>query len=402
MEPALARRNARVQPSAIRELLRLGDDPSVISFGGGYPDPALFPVEELTAVFAEVLAAGARTLQYTASIGLPRLRVQIAERMTRDGTPRTAEDVVITHGGQQGLDLVGKLMLDPGDVVATETPTFLGAMLAFNPYEPDHVGVRTDDDGMDPAHLDEVLAAHPRAKLVYTVPDFQNPTGVSLSLERRHQLLEVANRHDVMVLEDAPYRDLRFEGEALPTLASLDTEGRVIHLGSFSKLLAPGLRLGWMSAAPPVLERLALLKLAADTQSSTLNMAAVSLYLERHDLDAQVRRAVASYRAKRDLTLATLDRVMPADVAHTRPRGGLFTWLTVPEGFDSAAFMQDTLLPRARVAYVPGGTFFPERQQPNHARLSYATLPEPRLVEGLELLAHHYGASAPAGAGLPR
>ncbi|SDS67831.1 DNA-binding transcriptional regulator, MocR family, contains an aminotransferase domain [Friedmanniella luteola] len=397
MTTPFARRTSRVQPSAIRELLRLGDDPSVISFGGGYPDPAHFPTAELTSIFTDVLASGARTLQYTASVGLPRLREQIAARMTRDGTPCTADDVVITHGGQQGLDLTGKLMIDPGDVIATENPTFLGALLAFNPYEPDYAAVRTDDDGLDPAHLDEVLTRHPRAKLVYTVPDFQNPTGVSLSLERRHQLIDVANRHDVVVLEDSPYRDLRFDGDRLPTLASLDTEGRVIHLGSFSKILAPGLRLGWMMAPGPLLDRLALLKLAADTQSSTLNMAAVSTYLERHDLDAQIVRANASYRRKRDLTLATLDRLMPADVTCTRPRGGLFTWLTFPEGFDTGDFMRDTLLPRARVAYVPGATFFPTRQEPNHARLSYATLPEETLVHGLGLLAHHYAAAARAG-----
>ncbi len=392
MTTSFARRNDRVQPSAIRELLRLGDDPSVISFGGGYPDPALFPTAELTEVFAEVLASGARTLQYTASIGLPRLREQIAARMTRDGTPCTADDIVITHGGQQGLDLAGKLMIDPGDVIATEDPTFLGALLAFNPYEPDYAAVRTDEDGLDPAHLDEVLASQPGVKMLYTVPDFLNPTGVSLSLERRHQLIEVANRHDVVVLEDSPYRDLRFDGDRLPTLASLDTEGRVIYLGSFSKILAPGLRLGWMMAPKPLLDRLALLKLAADTQSSTLNMAAVSTYLDRYDVEAQIARANASYRRKRDLTLAALDEVLPADVTFTRPHGGLFTWLTFPQGFDAGDFMRDTLLPRARVAYVPGATFFPTDPQPNHARLSYATLPEETLVHGLGLIAEHYRA----------
>ncbi len=391
MTTPFARRTSRVQPSAIRELLRLGDDPSVISFGGGYPDPAQFPIAELTSIFTDVLAGGARTLQYTASIGLPRLREQIAARMTRDGTPCTADDILITHGGQQGLDLTGKLMIDAGDVVATENPTFLGALLAFNPCEPDYAAVRTDDDGLDPAHLDEVLTSRrPRAKLIYTVPDFQNPTGVSLSLERRHQLIDVANRHDVIVLEDAPYRDLRFDGDRIPTLASLDTEGRVIHLGSFSKILAPGLRIGWMMAPKPLLDRLALLKLAADTQSSTLNMAAVSAYLEHQDIDAQIARANSSYRRKRDLTLATLEQVMPAEVTYTRPRGGLFTWLTFPEGFDTGDFMRDILLPRARVAYVPGGTFFPVHQEPNHARLSYATLPEETLVQGLRLLADHY------------
>lgn len=395
MAPAFARRNARVQPSAIRELLRLGDDPSIISFGGGYPDPEQFPIDELTEIFAEVLGRGARTLQYTASIGLPRLREQIAARMTAQGTPCTGDDIVITHGAQQGLDLVAKLMIDPNDVIITENPTFLGGMLAFNPYEPEYAAVRTDDDGLDTDHLAQVLAERPGVKFIYTVPDFQNPTGVTLSLARRHRLMELADRHDVIVLEDAPYRDLRYSGETLPTLASLDTQGRVIHLGSFSKILAPGLRLGWMMAPAPLLDRLALLKLAADTQSSTLTMAAASAYLDRFDLDAQIQRANVSYRRKRDLALSTLDELMPSEVTFTRPSGGLFTWLTFPEGFDTAAFMSDVMLPRARVAYVPGGTFFPIEQEPNHARVSYATANEDDLVRGLGLIASHYRATLP-------
>lgn len=393
MSPELARRNARVEPSAIRELLRLGDDPSIISFGGGYPDPSQFPIAELTPIFTELLTRGATTLQYTTSIGLPRLREQVAARMTADRTPCTADDIVITHGAQQGLDLVAKLMVDPGDVIITENPTFLGAMLAFNPYEPEYAAVHTDDDGLDTDHLEQVLRAHPGAKMIYTVPDFQNPTGVTLSLERRHRLMELANRFDVIVLEDAPYRDLRYSGETLPTLASLDTEGRVVYVGSFSKILAPGLRLGWMMAPAHLLDRLALLKLAADTQSSTLTMAAASAYLDRHDLDAQIQRGNVTYLRKRDLALATLDELMPSEVTYTRPDGGLFTWLTFPRGFDTAAFMRDDLLPKARVVYVPGGTFFPVHQESNHARVSYATATEEALVRGLGLIARHYTAT---------
>lgn len=393
MSPAFARRNARVEPSAIRELLRLGDDPSIISFGGGYPDPSQFPIAELTPIFTELLARGAKTLQYTTSIGLPRLREQVAARMTADRTPCTADDIVITHGAQQGLDLVAKLMVDPGDMIVTENPTFLGAMLAFNPYEPEYAAVHTDDDGLDTDHLEQVLRANPGAKMIYTVPDFQNPTGVTLSLERRHRLMELANRFDVIVLEDAPYRDLRYSGETLPTLASLDTEGRVVFVGSFSKILAPGLRLGWMMAPAHLLDRLALLKLAADTQSSTLTMAAASAYLDRHDLDAQIQRGNVTYLRKRDLALATLDELMPSEVTYTRPGGGLFTWLTFPQGFDTAAFMRDDLLPKARVAYVPGGTFFPLHQESNHARVSYATTTEDALVRGLGLIASHYAAT---------
>jgi 2-aminoadipate transaminase len=382
-----ARRISTLQPSAIRELLIHGSDPSVISFGGGFPDPALFPAEDLRAAFDEALSdAGNSRLQYTFSDGLPALREQVAQRMTRAGTPCTIEDVLIIQGAQQGLDLVAKLMLDPGDVVITEAPTFLGALLAFNPYEPTYAPVAMDADGMDTDDLERVLTAHPETKLIYTVPDFQNPTGVTMTLERRRRLVELANRFDVLVIEDSPYRELRYGGEDVPTLKSLDTQGRVVHLGSFSKILAPGLRLGWTVAGPEITAKLALLKLAADTQCSTLNMAAVSIYLERHDVDTHIKTLCTAYGRKRDLILSTIAAELPADVLATRPDGGLFTWLSFPEGFDSAVFMATKALPLAQVAYVPGATFFPTVQQPNHARVSFATLPEDKIVDGMTRL----------------
>ena len=391
-----ADRIERVRPSAIRELLRLGDDPSITSFGGGYPDPALFPVDELHAVYAELLTADRRgTLQYTASVGLPALRRLVAERMRREGVDCDLDDVLILQGAQQGLDLAGKLMINPGDVVVTENPTFLGALIAFHPYEPRYAPVRTDGSGLDVDALEEVLATTPDARFVYVIPDFQNPRGVTLSLPRRHRLIELANRYDVAVLEDTPYRELRFEGEQVPTLKSLDTEGRVIHLGSFSKTLAPGLRMGWAVARPDLLEKLGLLKLAADTQSSTLNMHAVARFLERFDIDAHVARVRAAYRAKRDVMLAAMEEHFPDGVTFTRPEGGLFTWVSFPEGFDSAAFMAERALPEARVAYVPGGTFFPATDVPNHARFCYSGVPEQQMVDGIRrlgaLLTHELG-----------
>jgi 2-aminoadipate transaminase len=382
-----ADRMSRVRPSAIRELLRLGTDPEIISFGGGYPDPALFPIEDLHRIFAELLVPeNAQALQYTASNGLPALREQVAERLTRDGMPSTAEDVLIIQGGQQGLDLVAKLIINPGDTIITENPTFLGALIAFNPYQPTYASVRIDQDGMDTDDLASALQDHPRAKMLYTVPDFQNPTGVTMSLKRRQQLIGLANRYDLLVLEDTPYRELRYDGEHLPTLKSLDTQGRVVHLGSFSKILAPGMRLGWAVASTEILDRLALLKLAADTQSSTLNMAATSRYLSTCDIDAHIARAVPVYRHKRDLLLAAMAESFPAGVHFTRAQGGLFTWLTFPEGFDAAAFMAEDLLPKAKVAYVPGATFFPVIQEQHHARVSFSGLPDDRLTGGITRL----------------
>lgn len=387
MHVPFAQRMANVQPSAIRELLRLGADPEIISYGGGYPDASLFPFEELCAVSQTALVEDGQTaLQYTVSNGPLKLRTQIAARMAAQGVTCSPEQVLVLHGGQQGLDLVAKLFIDRGDVIVTENPTFLGALIAFNPYEPRYAAVGMDDDGMDMDQLEQVLRATPGAKLLYTVPDFHNPTGVTMSLERRKRLIELANRFNLIVLEDTPYREIRYEGEPLPTLKSLDTEGRVIFLGSFSKILAPGLRLGWAVASEELIHQLGLLKLAADTQCSTLNMAMVSLFLEEYDIEQHIQTLRTVYRRKKELMLNTIRQTFPKDVAFTDPSGGLFTWLTFPEGFDAAVFMREHALPKAKVAYVPGATFFPVRQEANHARVSYSTQPDAMIVKGISAL----------------
>lgn len=387
MTPRLARRMAGVRPSVIGELLRHGADPGVISFAGGYPDPALFPVEALRSLADELyLERGAEALQYGLGDGTPALKAHVADRMRRDGTPCTADDVLILQGAQQGLDLVAKMVLDPGDVIVTEDPTFMGALVAFAPYEPAYAPVRTDAEGMDPDDLARVLAATPSARLLYLVPDFQNPTGVTLSLDRRRRILELADRHDLVVLEDSPYRALRYEGEALPTLRSLDRSGRVIHLGSFSKTLAPGMRLGWAVASQPYLGKLGLLKIAADTQVSTINQVAAAMFMDRFDLDEHIEAIRAAYRRKRDVMLEAFEEWLPAGVTWTVPDGGLFTWLTFPGGFDAEAFMRDELLPKARVAFVPGASFFPVAPRPNTARLNFSGASEDRIREGVRRL----------------
>ena len=387
MPARFADRMQTVQPSAIRELLALGADPSIISFGGGYPDAALFPAKQLQAVFAEVLAApGGWAMQYAPSDGLVRLREQVAALMTADGTPCGAEDVLILQGAQQGLDFAARMLVNPGDVIVTEDPTFLGALIAFNPSQPRYAAVPMDGDGMRMDVLEAELQANPRARMIYTVPDFQNPTGVTLSLPRRKRLIELANAHDVIVLEDTPYRHIRFAGDTLPTLKSLDTQGRVIHLGSFSKVLVPALRVGWAVAAPELLERMGLLKVAADTQTSTLNMAAVSLFLDRYDLSAHIDRLRAAYRHKKEVMLDAIRQHFPQEVQVTDPEGGLFTWASFPEGFDAAAFMRDVALPQARVAYVPGGSFFAVTERANHARINYSAQSEDRIRDGIAAL----------------
>jgi 2-aminoadipate transaminase len=374
MTPRYAQRMAKVQPSAIGELLALGADPSIISFGGGYPDATLFPAAGLDAVFHEIITApGGAAMQYAPSNGLSRLRDQIAGLMRADGMDCTGDDVLILQGSQQGLDFAARMLVDPGDVIVTEDPTFLGALIAFAPNEPEYAVVPVDADGMQTDRLEAILAAHPRAKMVYTVPDFQNPTGVTMSLDRRRTLIDLANRHDLIVVEDTPYRHIRFAGDALPTLKSLDTQGRVIHLGSFSKVLVPGLRIGWAVANPDLLARMGQLKVAADTQTSTLNMAAASLFLDRYDLQAHIATLCAAYSAKKEAMLDAIRQHFPQEITATDPQGGLFTWLTFPEGFDATEFMRDVALPQARVAYVPGATFFPLTQRANHARLNFSS-----------------------------
>lgn len=387
MIPRYAQRMADVRPSAIGELLALGADPSIISFGGGYPDATLFPAAELEACFSQVIRApGGSAMQYAPSNGLPQLRHQIAGLMTADGTPCTAEDVLILQGSQQGLDFAARMLVDPGDVIVTEDPTFLGALIAFQTSQPRYAVVPVDDQGMQTDRLREVLAANPNARMIYTVPDFQNPTGVTLSLERRRQLIALANAHDLIVVEDTPYRHIRFAGQTLPTLKSMDTEGRVIHLGSFSKVLVPGLRLGWAVASPDLLARMGLLKVAADTQTSTLNMAAASLFLDRYDLSAHMATLRRAYAAKKETMLDAIRQHFPQAITATDPEGGLFTWLTFPEGFDATAFMRDVALPQARVAYVPGATFFPLTPRPNHARFNYSAQSPDNIRAGIAAL----------------
>jgi len=389
--PQPASRMELVKPSAIRELLALAADPAIISFGGGYPDPALFPTADLGDAFRRALEEhGAASLQYAPSEGIDRLREQIAELMRADGMACGPENILVVQGAQQAIDLAGKMWLEPGDVVITETPSFLGGIVGLNPYEPVYRSVRTDENGIDPEHLEVVLRENPRAKLLYTVPDFHNPTGYTLSLERRARVVELAREHDVIIIEDTPYRELFFTAQKLPTLKSFDTDGRVYHVGSFSKTLAPGLRTGWMVADPETVERLALLKLATDTQNSTLNMAAVSLYLEHADYDAHLELNRRHYRAKRDHTAAALAAELPEEIGYSVPEGGLFLWLTFPEHVNTDRLLREHLIPRAKVAFVPGSSFYSESPEFNRGRLGFPTLPSDRISEGIHRIAMGY------------
>jgi DNA-binding transcriptional MocR family regulator len=372
-----------LKASEIREILKVTQRPEVISFAGGLPAPELFPVKTLAAATQRVFEEdGMRALQYSTTEGHPPLRRKIAERMQATwGAHVTPEQVLVTSGSQQGLDLTGKLLLDEGDVVLCESPTYLGAISAWNVVRPRWVEVATDDDGMDPVALEARLRANPNAKAIYVIPNFQNPSGRTWSLVRRKAFMEVVERNDVWVVEDNPYGELRLEGTPLPSLKSFDRKGRVIALGTFSKVFCPGLRIAWIAADAPVLEKLVILKQGADLQTSTLGQLQVNRYLEENDLDADIARIIPVYRERRDAMLAALDAEMPPGVRYTRPSGGLFVWMTLPEMMNARTLLDECV--RQNVAFVPGGAFYPNGGHENTLRLNFSNMDERRIAEGI-------------------
>lgn len=383
----LARRMSRLRASEIREILKVTARPEVISFAGGLPAPELFPVEELIEVSTAVLRQqGGSALQYSTSEGDPRLRAAIADHMRHClGATVQPDDILITSGSQQGLDLTGKLLLDEGDEVLCESPTYLGAIQAFNAYLPSYIDVPTDDDGMDLDALDTCLARARRARFIYVIPDFQNPSGRCWSLERRKGLLELARRYRVPVIEDAPYSELRFHGEPIPSLRALDDGTSVVFLGTFSKILCPGLRIGWLVAPPPLLERYVLAKQGADLHTSTVSQAQLAAYLDRYDLEQRLENVRETYRHRRDVMVRALEAELPAGAHITRPDGGLFLWLELPDRIDSRSILERCL--KANVAAVPGGSFFPNGGHENTMRLCFASMPPERIIEGVRRLA---------------
>jgi 2-aminoadipate transaminase len=387
MAVRLAKRMSQLEASEIREILKLTQRPEVISFAGGLPAPELFPVEQLSTISSEVLRQeGPKALQYSPTEGDPALREAIASRMRRRlGTELAAEDILITSGAQQGLDLTGKVFLDETDVVLCESPTYLGAIQAFQAYLPRFVEVPTDDDGMILSELERLLREHPGAKLAYVVPDFQNPTGRCWSLERRRGLLDLARRFSVPVVEDQPYGELRFRGHELPTLKSLDEDGLVIFLGTFSKIFCPGLRIGWVAAPRGLVDKYVLAKQGSDLHSSTLSQRQIATYLDRFDLDADIDRIRELYRERCDVMLGTMYQEFPKEVHHTHPDGGLFVWVELPAHLSARDLLAECL--ERDVAFVPGGSFFPNGGHENTLRLNFSAMPPERIAEGIRRMA---------------
>lgn len=382
-----AKRMERMQASEIRELLKLTAQPDIISFAGGLPAPELFPVEEIAKVSHDLVEKEGRALlQYATTEGRPTLRAKIAKRMKdKYHTEVNPDDILITTGSQQCLDFAGKLFLDPGDVVLCESPSYLGALNAFNAYEPNFVEVPTDDGGLIPEELDKILETTPNCKFIYVIPDFQNPTGRTWSMERRKAFMEVVNKHNLPVLEDNPYGELRYEGEILPSLKSLDTKGLVMFLGTFSKIFCPGLRLGWVAAEHSVVEEFVKIKQSADLHTSNFDQGVADAYMDAFDLDAHVEEIKALYRKRRDLIVKTMEEEFPAGVEFTRPQGGLFLWVTLPEGVSAKTVFHKCI--EMKVAAVIGDAFYPNDKTDRSLRVNYSNMTEDRIVEGVKRMA---------------
>lgn len=376
-----------MKASDIREMLKLTQKPEVISFAGGLPAPELFPVEEMKLVLAKVMDEyGTVALQYGPTEGFEPLREKILDRMAKlKVDDLTIDNILITSGSQQGLDFMAKAFINPGDVILCESPTYLGAINAFRAYEPRFIEVETDDDGMILEDLEEKLRENDNVKFIYVIPDFQNPSGRTMSIERRKGLVDIANKYNVAVVEDNPYGELRFEGEIYPAIKHYDTEGRVIFLGTFSKIFSPGLRVGWIAADEEVLHKFVLIKQGADLQSSTLDQIAVYKFLEDYDIEAHIEKIKKVYKRRKDLMLNTIREEFPEGIKVTDPDGGLFTWLVLPSHINARELSIKAL--EKNVAYVPGGSFFPNGGNENTLRVNYSNMEEERIVEGVRRLA---------------
>jgi DNA-binding transcriptional MocR family regulator len=379
-----ASRAAGMSASEVRALFAVASRPDVVSLAGGMPYVQALPTEHVLEVVESVLVErGDVALQYGAGQGSPLLRERLVMLMAEEGTSADPEDVVVTTGAQQALDLVGKVLIDPGDPVVVEAPAYVGALSAFGAYEPRFLQVDLDDEGMIVDQLEELLVRGERPKFVYTVPNFHNPAGVTMSSSRRERLVALCREARIPIVEDNPYGLLRFEGEPRPTLRSLDPHN-VIYLGTVSKVFSPGVRVGWAVAEPGVLQRLVLAKEAADLCGSQFTMLVTERYFDGELWRRNLDRLVQTYRSRRDVMLAALAERFPADAAWTHPAGGFYVWVTLPEYFDTPTLLAAAV--ERKVAYVPGTAFYPDGRGRQQMRLSFCYPTEDRIAEGVRRL----------------
>ena len=378
---------SKAEASAIREILKLVQKPEVVSLAGGLPDPATFPAEEIREIVNHILSNNSvQALQYSTTEGLPGLRKSILDYLSTDGIKGNLENIVITSGSQQGLDLTGKLFLSPGDVAIVELPSYLAALSAFNSYGGELVGIPMDEEGMRMDLLEEKLiqlkGEGKKVKFIYTITNFQNPAGVTMSFSRRKNILEIAQRFNLFIAEDNPYEKLRFEGDHIPSIFSLDDDGRVISLGTFSKILCPGLRLAWMLGNEEVISKITLLKQATDLCTNILSQMIAFEYFQLGKFDKNIKSNVDIYKEKRNIMLKALKQHFPPEATWTKPQGGFFVMVTLPEYFDTGEMLKEAV--KENVAYVPGSPFFADGEGKNTMRLSFCYPNLEEIEEGIK------------------
>ena len=371
---------------AVGAILQAAADPKIISFAGGLPAPELFPVKEMKATVDKVFEEhGQEAMQYGAAKGVTALREVIQQHVKeKEDVDSELDNVLVTTGSEQALDLVGKAFVDPGDTVLVEQPTYLCALDVFRSYGANFASVEMDEDGMKMDALEEALKANPNTKLIYTVPNFQNPTGRTMTEERRKQLAELAEKYDVYVLEDNPYGEIRFAGQHVPAVKSFDKSGHVFYMSTFSKTLAPGFRLGWLVADKAVVNKLTVLKQSADLHTDNLAQFAVAQFFADNDVDAHVKEISALYGKRKDLMLEGIKKYFPEGVKYTDPEGGMFLWVEVPGVDDTVELFKECL--EHDVAFVPGDPFFAGEVQPGAFRLNYSNMKEDQIEVGLKRL----------------
>lgn len=384
---SFSNRIGALKPSAIREIFKVLEDPSIISFAGGNPAPETFPAQDLAEISAQIFEKQAsKALQYGLTEGYAPLRAQVAQRMKEKFSIGTEKDeTIIVSGGQQGVELSCKVLCNESDTVLCEEPSFIGALNAFRSYHTQLVGIPMQEDGMDLEKLEQALKTHKNVKLLYIISTFQNPMGVTTSLQKRKQIYELAKKYHVIIFEDNPYGELRFAGQDIPTIKSMDKDGIVIYCGSFSKILSPGMRIGFVCAPKEIVTKLVVAKQISDVHTNLFFQMVVSEYLKQKDIDSHIAEIRTLYRQKNEAMLQKMDQVLPSSVTYTRPQGGLFIWCDLGAGIDAAAFTKKLL--QQKVAVVPGSTFLTDETKPcSCIRLNYSMPSFEQIDQGIEIL----------------
>lgn len=369
----------------VGNILKVAGDPNIISFAGGLPAPELFPVEELKQVTDAVYdESGRQALQYSIANGDPELRDQIAKRMNKQGITCDTDNIIITTGSQQSIDLTAKCFINPGDTVIVEQPTYLCALDVFRSYGAHLVGVEMDDDGMKMDALEAAVQANPNTKFIYTIPSFQNPTGRTMPADRRQKMIDIADKYNVMILEDDPYGAIRFAGEDVAPVKTFEHEERVIYMSTFSKILAPGLRIGWIVAEKKLIKKFTLMKQTVDVHSDNLTQHIIAKYMATYNIDDHIAKIKRVYRKREGIMMAAIQEFFPENVHYSHPEGGLFIWVEVPGNINTQDLFNTCIA--NNVAFVPGEPFYADKVIPGTFRLNYSNMAEDQIKVGIQRL----------------